>query len=164
MTERLDEAIHQLSQLASLTLVIPCDGGIMTWEHHERPGSPVQRTRWATRVLESIRGTQLKDVWVQFKLRTIASLGQALSCVDSTAPVEACQALEASLLAFPQTAWNIQFHWHAASWRRAQRPEFWSPSIAGAFPKLNARGLLTLLHSKSNILLVSPYHRRLTEF
>ena len=41
--------------------------------------SPVQCTQWATRILESVRRAELRDVRVQYKLQTIADIGCPLS-------------------------------------------------------------------------------------
>ena len=156
MTERLDETMHQLSQLSSLTLVILCHCRHLL-ERFEPQASLALRTRWAMTVLESVRRTQLKlkDVWVQFKFETLADLGCALLSGGGPAS-EACRALETSLLAFPQAAWSPQFCWDRNSLRRAGRSEFWFPIIASAFPQLNARGLLALPRSEFKLLSAHP--------
>ena len=160
--------MHQLSKLSLLVLVVPGHNIeiINVWEDPNSSESVMQRIRRATRTLELVRRAQLSmtDVRVQFKLWAVAELGCSLS-PGGGPTLEACQALEASLLSFPpKVACNLRFHGAPEDGgqfyrRRAGRPEFWSPTITSAFPKLNQRGFLTLPCSR--LKLIYPYDRKL---
>ncbi|KAI1784163.1 WD40-repeat-containing domain protein [Ganoderma leucocontextum] len=135
--KRLEEATRRFSELSSLTLIVWC---IDWWEEPNDPQSAVQYVRSSTRILKHVGRARLRDVRVEFELQPIASLGCSLS--EGGSSLEACTALEESLLTFPAS--QVQFHGpEFYRRRRAGRPEFWSPTITSAFPKLNERGLLT---------------------
>ncbi len=138
--------MSRLSKLSSLTLLI--EFYRINWGHDSDPYSPIQHTRWTTRLLEHVpERARLKGaIRVQFELWTVAALGGPLSRGGPS--LEACTALEDAILTLPG-AFDVQFCWPEHRRRRAGRPVFWSPTIASAFPKLSQRGLLTLPHSKS---------------
>ena len=142
--ERMEESLSRFSELSSFTVVI--SGGDW-WEDQDRPFSLVGLIRQATRILKRVRtSSRPKAVQAQINVGALAALGRSLSSGAHT--LEACAALEESLLAFP--AFKFQFCWLVPDWRRAGRAEFWSPTIRSAFPKLNHRGLLQLPQSKYN--------------
>ena len=140
--ERMEESLSRFSELSSFTVVI---SGSTWWGGQDEPYSLVGLIRQATRILKRVRtSSRPKAVQAQIDVDTLAALGRSLS--SSAYTLEACTALEESLLAFP--AFKFQFCWLRPDWRRAGRPELWSPTIKSAFPKLNQRCLLPLPHSK----------------
>ena len=142
--ERMEESLSRFSELSSFTVVI---SGSTWWGGQDEPYSLVGLIRQATRILKRVRtSSRPKAVQAQINVRTLTALGCPLSSGART--LEACHALEESLLAFP--AFKFQFCWLVPDWRRAGRAEFWSPTIKSAFPKLNQRGLLQLPQSKYN--------------
>ena len=108
---------------------------------HTRIEDRFSRTvRSATRILQridSLRG-RLNDVRVEFKADPLSKLGACLS--GASAPLEACKMLEAALLTFPNSPIIVR---DPVRNRRAGRAKLWSPFIRRAFPRLDARGLLT---------------------
>ena len=157
--------MDRLSKLSSMSLVIlGAQEGSYEWEDFDSPRDIAERIRWATRALENVRRAQLSmtDVRVQFNsLWAVAQLGRPLSCGGPL--LEACQALEASLLAFPpNVASNLEFHWEESEWfrHRAGRFEFWFPTITSAFPNMNQRGLYTL--PRGELKLFYPNYGELT--
>ena len=143
---RVEESLSRFSELSSFTIAI---SDINWWrdEDEDEPFSLVGLIRQAARILKRVRtSSRPKAVQAQIDVHALAALGCPLSSGART--LEACHALEESLLAFP--AFKFQFCWLVPDWRRAGRAEFWSPTIKSAFPKLNQRGLLQLPQSKYN--------------
>ena len=135
--ERLEESMSRLSKLASLELVLSFPH--ISSANHDNPSNGVQQIRWATKLLELAGGVlKIGHAEVQINSATIACLGCSLS--RGSSPLDACHALEAALLTFP--ACELQFGWPEPNQRRAGAPEFWSPIIASAFPRLNEQELL----------------------
>ena len=134
--ERLEKSLSQLSQLAALTLVIPC-GRLLLGDHDV--GSTIsQDISCATKILESVSRGRLGEVWVEFEQSHLATLGRCLFW--GGALLEMCNALEDALLSFPLC--GIVFH-HPVASQRTGRAKFWSPTVRRAFPRLDERRLLT---------------------
>ncbi len=138
--------MSRLSELSTLALIIVFRDDNLGDPWSQIP--PILES--TTRLLEHVpRRTRMREVWMQFELPTIATLGGLLSR-GGPSWREACTALEDALLLFP-SALDVQFRWSEYHRRRAGRPAFWSPTISSAFPKLNKQGFLTLPHSKSKL-------------
>lgn len=143
--ERLEKATNQtsLSKLSSLTLMIP-QCGTLIGEHYDLSDRAVsQAIRCATRILERVERSYLRDVQIIFEVNPIGRLGFCLSPAGTS--WEACKALEDTLLAFPLPHVVLRSFLRK---RRAGRVSFWAPTIKGAFPRLSAQGFLTFPSSK----------------
>ena len=79
-----------------------------------------------------------------FASATVASLGTHLS--SGGALLEACKALEETLLTFPLS--DIILHVNSFDGGRVGRTGFWSSAIEHAFPIVHERGLMSVIHSK----------------
>ncbi|KAI1783249.1 WD40 repeat-like protein [Ganoderma leucocontextum] len=138
--ERLAPLMSGLSQLSSLTVVIPSMA--ISWEDE---GDLLRHICLAARIVESVKSVCAQDVRVEFKLDPIASLGCCLSSGGRS--LEACKALEEALLTFFRP--RILFH-DAVTVRRTGRWDFWSATMKRAFPRLSERGFLSFPDPKSN--------------
>ncbi|PIL28801.1 transporter [Ganoderma sinense ZZ0214-1] len=134
--ERLEKAMSQLLQIASLTLVISC-GRLLSAERDDTQAIS-QDIRRVTKILGCISRSRLWNVQVEFELHHMASLGRALSWGGPA--LEACNACEDVLLTFPHC--RITLHPTAASCRIG-RSAFWYSIIKRAFPKLDECRLLS---------------------
>ena len=134
--ERLEKSLGQLSQLAALTLVIPC--GRLLLEDQDAGSIISQDIGCATKILESVPCTRLGEVRMEFEQSHLATLGRCLFW--GGAPLEMCNVLEDALLSFPLC--GIVFH-HPVASQRTGRAKFWSPIVRSAFPRLDERRLLT---------------------
>ena len=133
---RPEGQLVRLLGLSTLTLIIPCLG--IFWSDHNAGGGILREIRCATRILEAVHGVHTQEVRVEFRPDSIASLGCCLS--SGPGALEACGALEEVLLAFPFC--RVLCH-EPTTVHRANRAEFWWPSIKRAFPRLDERGFLT---------------------
>ena len=130
----MEQLTTQLTSLSSLVLVIS------PGSDHTRIEDRFSRTvRSATRIRQRVGRGRLSDVCVEFKADPLSKLGACLS--GASAPLEACKALEAALLTFPNSPIVVR---DPVRNRRAGRTKLWSPFIRRAFPRLDARGLLSL--------------------
>ena len=140
--ERLERVLSGLSHLSSLTYVILG----YNWEYrddgHIRDQTLVDDIRRATRILECISRTCLRNVRVAFEMDRIDSLARCISWSD--APLEPCKELERVLLTFP--FFSVVFHATKVE-HRGRRAEFWKREVKRAFPRLNERGLLVFPHT-----------------
>ncbi|KAI1782618.1 WD40-repeat-containing domain protein [Ganoderma leucocontextum] len=139
--ERLAPLMSRLSQLSSLTVVIPSMA--ISWEDE---GDLLRHICLAARIVESVKSVCAQDVRVEFKLDPIASLGCCLSSGGRS--LEACKALEEALLTF--LCPRILFH-DAVTVRRTGRWDFWSATMKRAFQRLSERGFLSFPDPKSDI-------------
>ncbi|KAI1782619.1 WD40-repeat-containing domain protein [Ganoderma leucocontextum] len=139
--ERLAPLMSRLSQLSSLTVVIP--SAAISWEDE---GDLLRHIRFAARIVGSVKSVCAQDVRVEFKPDPIASLGCSLS--SSVGSLEASRALDEALLTFPRP--RIVFH-DPVTMRRTGRWDFWSATIRRAFPRLSERGFLSFPDPKSDI-------------
>lgn len=149
--ERLGASISSLSQLFSLSFILPS-----TTIAGEIGGDFWGYIHSARRIVKRVKSVHAQEVRVEFKPDPVASLGCCLS-FDPRA-LEACGSFEEALLTFPRP--HILFH-EAIFARRAGRWDFWSTAIKGAFPRLSERGLLSFPDRKYGVLHCSG-HNQLT--
>ena len=141
LLELLQQLVARLTSLCSLALVIIPDNN---FGFHVREEGFSRAIRSATTILERVNRGSLTDVRVEFKADPLAQLGARLS--GASAPLEACQQLEAALLTFPNAPLLVH---DPVRNRRAGRAKLWSPFIRRAFPRLDDRGLVACSFTRS---------------
>ena len=141
LLELLQQLVARLTSLCSLALVIIPDNN---FGFHVREEGFSRAIRSATTILERVNRGSLTDVRVEFKADPLAQLGARLS--GASAPLEACQQLEAALLTFPNAPLLVR---DPVRNRRAGRAKLWSPFIRRAFPRLDDRGLVACSFTRS---------------
>ena len=142
-TGQLEALVSSLSQLSSLSFVIPSGG--LSWDDD---GGVLLDIHFATRIVERVNSVGVQELRVDFKPDPVASLGCRLSF--GSRPLEVCAALEEALLTFPHP--RVVFH-DAVHARRSGRMVFWSATMRRAFPRLSERGFLSFPDRKSASLL-----------